>query len=770
MEKELNVVGTRVPMLDAAQKVKGTALFTDDLVLSGMLHGKVLRSPLPHAKILHIDTSRAEKLPGVKGVVSGRDIPDRMYGIVPMAKDEHALAREKVRYIGDDVAAVCAIDPEIAEEALGLITVDYEELPAVFDPLEAAKEGAPVIHEGVKNNTSFFIKKEFGDVEKALAECDDVFEHSFYSQAVNHAPLEPHAALAQYDPLNGQLTVWSSTQIPFFLRRNLSNTLQLAESKVRIIKPKVGGGFGQKIDMFAKDFCAAWFAIHLGKPVKFVYEREEIFISTRQRHPMYITVKTGVKKDGTILAQKFQAVADGGAYNSTAPTMIALSCFFLMIPYRVPNLIYEGSHVYTNKPVGGAMRGHGIPQARFAVERQLDIIADRIGVDPAEIRIKNSIHAGAPHPAGFVINTCGFSDSVKKAADAIGWQEKRGKLPLGKGVGLAGASFPSGVSNMSHISSGAVVQLGRDGAVNVLTGAADIGQGAETVIGQIVAEELGVLIEDIRVTAADTGITPLDPGTFGSGVTVRAGNAARLAAISAKQKLFQFVAEKLEANAADLVAKDRQIFVKGSPDKGLTLAQALKGYQYADMPMPIVGRGSWMAPASEPTTLFKEDGNFAPNYSFMTQAAEVEVDLHTGRVKLLKMVTAHDCGRPINPMLVEGQLEGSVVGGMGQALYEDVIVEKGQVMNPSFLDYGFPTFLEMPEIEAIEVKTDDPIGPFGAKEAGEGTQLSPAPAIVNAVYDAIGIDFMELPITPEKILAALAEKKKKEDKVQSFSH
>ncbi len=522
--------------------------------------------------------------------------------------------------------------------------------------------------------------------------------------------------------------------------------------------------------MFAKDFCAAWFAIHLGKPVKFVYEREEIFISTRQRHPMYITVKTGVKKDGTILAQKFQAVADGGAYNSTAPTMIALSCFFLMIPYRVPNLIYEGSHVYTNKPVGGAMRGHGIPQARFAVERQLDIIADRIGVDPAEIRIKNSIHAGAPHPAGFVINTCGFSESVKKAADAIGWQEKRGKLPLGKGVGLAGASFPSGVSNMSHISSGAVVQLGRDGAVNVLTGAADIGQGAETVIGQIVAEELGVLIEDIRVTAADTGITPLDPGTFGSGVTVRAGNAARLAAISAKQKLFQFVAEKLEANAADLVAKDRQIFVKGSPDKGLTLAQALKGYQYADMPMPIVGRGSWMAPASEPTTLFKEDGNFAPNYSFMTQAAEVEVDLHTGRVKLLKMVTAHDCGRPINPMLVEGQLEGSVVGGMGQALYEDVIVEKGQVMNPSFLDYGFPTFLEMPEIEAIEVKTDDPIGPFGAKEAGEGTQLSPAPAIVNAVYDAIGIDFMELPITPEKILAALAEKKKKEDKVQSFSH
>jgi 4-hydroxybenzoyl-CoA reductase subunit alpha len=760
MQKELNVVGARLPMLDAAQKAKGAALFTDDLILPGMLHGKILRSPLPHAIILNIDTSKAEKLPGVKGVVTGQDIPDRQYGIVPKAKDEYALAKDKVRYIGDDVAAVCAIDPEVAEEAIELINVDYEELPAVFDPQEAKREGAPEIHKGIKHNTSFAIKKEFGDVEKAFAECDAVFENTFYSQPVNHAPLEPHAALAQFDPLNGELTIWSSTQIPFFLRRNLSNTLQIPESKVRVIKPKVGGGFGQKIDLFAKDFCAAWFAMHLGKPVKFVYEREEVFVSTRQRHPMYITVKTGVKKDGTILAQKFKAHADGGAYNSTAPTMIALSCFFLMIPYRVPNLIYEGAHIYTNKPVGGAMRGHGIPQVRFAVERQLDMIADRINVDPAEIRIKNSIHAGEPHPAGFVINTCGFSESVKKAADAIGWTQKRGKLPPGRGVGLAGAAFPSGVSNMSHISSGAVVQLGRDGAVNVLSGAADIGQGAETVICQIVAEELGVRLEDIRITAADTGITPLDPGTFGSGVTVRAGNAARLAAISVKQKLFSSIADKLEANVADLDARDREIFVKGSPDKGMTLAEALKSYQYSDLPMPIVGRGSWMAPTSEPTTLFKEDGNFAPNYSFMTQAADVEVDLNTGKVKLLRMVTAHDCGRAINPMLVEGQLEGSVVGGMGQALYEDVIVEKGQVMNPSFVDYGFPTFLEMPEIDAIEVETDDPIGPYGAKEAGEGTQLSPAPAIVNAIYDAIGVDFLELPITPEKILDALAEKNK----------
>ena len=755
METKFNVVGRRLPMHDAAAKVKGSAQFTADLTLPGMLHGKILRSNIPHGKILHIDTSRAEKLPGVKGVATGKEIPDRLYGIVPKARDEYALAKEKVRYIGDDVAAVCAVDPEIAEEALQLIKVDYEELPAVFDPFEAMKEGAPLIHDGVLNNTSFSIRKEFGDAEKGFSESDFVFEDIFFSQAVNHAPLEPHAALAQYDSLKGEMTIWSSTQIPFFLRRNLSSTLQIPENKVRVIKPKVGGGFGQKIDMFAKDFCACWFAMKLGKPVKFVYDREEVFISTRQRHPMYITVKTGVKKDGTILAQKFKAHADGGAYNSTAPTMIALSCFFLMIPYHVPNLIYEGHHVYTNKPVGGAMRGHGIPQARFAVERQLDMISERIGVDPAEIRMKNSIHAGEPHPAKFIINSCGFYDSVSKAANAIGWKEKRGKLPFGRGVGLAGASFPSGVSNMSHISSGAVVQLGQDGAVNVLSGAADIGQGAETVISQIVAEELGVLMEDIRITAADTGITPLDPGTFGSGVTVRAGNAARLAALEAKNKLFEFVAQKLEANPEDLVARNREIFVKGSPGTGMTMKDAIKGYQYADLPMPIVGRASWFPPATEPTTLFKENGNFAPSYSFMTQSAEVEVDLDTGKVKLLKMATAHDCGRAINPMLVEGQLEGSVMGGMGQALYEDIVVEKGQVMNPSFLDYGFPTFLEMPEIEALEVETDDPIGPFGAKEAGEGTQLSPAPAIVNAIYDAIGIDFKELPITPEKILKAL---------------
>jgi len=755
---KLDVVGKRKPMLDAMDKATGRARFTDDLAAPEMLHGKILRSPLAHAKVLRVDLSEAEKVSGVKGAISGRDIPKKKYGIVPMARDEYALAIDKVRYIGDEVAAVVATSLDAAEEALSKIRVDYEELPAVFDPLEAMKPGAPLIHEEVPNNVSATIRKEFGNVEKAFGESDLLFEDTFETQAVNHCPLEPQAALAMVDH-SGKVTLWASTQIPFFLRRNLANTLDIPESKVRVIKPKVGGGFGQKIDLYAKDFCAAFFAMKTKRPVKFVYEREEVFTSTRQRHPMHIQLKTGMKKDGTLMAQQFKVVADGGAYNSTAPLMITLSCYFIMLPYRIENLLYEGHHVYTNKPVGGAMRGHGIPQVRFAVETQLDRIAEKIGMDPLELRLKNAFHAGEPHPAKLLVQSCGFSDTLEKAAEGIGWKEKRGKLPFGWGVGLAGASFPSGVSNMSHISSGAIVKIERDGAITLLTGAADIGQGAETVISQIVAEELGVSLDDIRITAADTEITPLDPGTFGSGVTLRAGNAAKIAAQTAKDKLFEAVAEKMEAKIEDLEAKGRRIYIKGSPERGMSLEEAIKLYQYSDRPMPIIGRGSYQAPAKEPTTLLKEDGNFSPAYSFMTQAAEVEVDTHTGKVKVIKIVASHDCGKAINPMLVEGQLEGSVVGGMGQALYENVITDHGQVLNPSFLDYGIPTAMEAPSITSVEVETNDPEGPFGAKESGEGTQLAPAPAIINAIYDAIGVRFKSLPVTPEKVLKALQEKK-----------
>ena len=677
-----------------------------------------------------------------------------------MAKDEYALAIDKVRYVGDDVAAVVATSLDAAEEALSRIRVEYDELPGLFNIDQAMKPGAPAIHDAVPNNVSASIRKEFGDVVSGFAESAVVFEDTFETQAVNHAPLEPHAAVAQVDH-SGRVTIWSSTQIPFFLRRNLANVLDIPESQVRVIKPTVGGGFGQKIDMFSKDFCAAWFAAKTGHPVKFVYDREEVFTSTRQRHPMRIWLKTGARKDGTILAQQFKVIADGGAYNSTAPLLITLSCFFIMLPYRIENLLFEGHHVYTNKPVGGAMRGHGIPQLRFAVETQLDKVAEKLGIDPLEIRLKNAYHVGEPHPAKLAVLSCGFSETLERAAEGIGWREKRGKLPFGRGVGLAGASFPSGVSNMSHISSGAIVKIERDGSVTLLTGAADIGQGAETVIAQIAAEELGVCLSDMRVTAADTELTPLDPGTFGSGVTLRAGNAARFAARAAKDMILEAVADKLETNVDDLESREGRIWVKGSPDRGMSFLDAIKVYQYSDRPMPIIGRGSYHAPAIEPTTLLRDNGNFSPAYSFMTQAAEVDVDIKTGKITVIKVVASHDCGRAINPTLVEGQLDGSVVGGMGQALYEDVVTNKGQVVNPQFLDYSLPTAMEVPEITSIEVESDDPEGPFGAKESGEGTQLAPAPAIVNAIYDAIGVRFNTLPVTPHKVLEALSAKGKR---------
>ena len=755
---KLSVVGQRKPMLDALEKATGQARFTDDLSFPGMLHGKVLRSPYPHANILNVDLSGALKIKGVKGAICGKDIPRKMYGIVPLAKDEYALAIDKVRYIGDDVAAVVAVSSDVATEAISKVQARYEILPPLFDPLEAMKPGAPILHDNVPNNVSATIRKEFGNVEKAFSESNFVFEDTFQTQAINHCPIEPQAAIAMVDH-SGKVTLWSSTQIPFFLRRNLATALDIPESTVRVIKPKVGGGFGQKIDLYAKDFCAAFFAMKTKKPVKFVYEREEVFTSTRQRHPMHIQIKTGMKKDGIIHAQQFKVIADGGAYNSTAPLMITLACYFIMLPYRLENLLFEGYHVYTNKPVGGAMRGHGIPQVRFAVESQLDIIAEKMGMDPFELRLKNAFQSGEPHPGKLLVQSCGFSETLIKAAEGIGWKEKRGKLPYGRGIGLAGASFPSGTSNMSHISSGAIVKIERDGSITLLTGAADIGQGAETVLSQIAAEELGVSLEDIRITAADTEITPLDPGTFGSGVTLRAGNAVRMAAREAKEKLLESLAEKWEVYSNDLEAKDGRIYFVTDPERGIRFKEAIKEYQYSDRPMPIIGRGSYLPPAKEPTTLLKEDGNFSPAYSFMTQAAEVEVDTKTGRVKVLNMVAAHDCGRAINPMLVEGQLEGSVVGGMGQALYEDVITEKGQVLNPSFLDYGIPTALEIPAISSVEVETNDPEGPFGAKESGEGTQLAPAPAIINAIYDAIGIRFKSLPVTPEKVLEALQKKK-----------
>ncbi|MBI4320624.1 MAG: molybdopterin-dependent oxidoreductase [Chloroflexi bacterium] len=754
-ERDLfSLIGRRLPRIEGPAKAIGRVQYTADMSLPGMLHGKVLRSSVPHARILAVDVSRAMRLPGVKAVITGQDTPKKRFGILPKsAADEYALAVDKVRFVGDAVAAVAAIDEDTAEEALRLIRVEYQELPAVFDPLEALQPGAPAIHdyEGVANNVSAEYNWEFGDVEKAFAQAYHVREETFVTQAQAHAPLEPHACLADYRP-DGFLTLWTPAQIPFFLRRNVAKTMDMPESRVRIVKPCVGGGFGSKVDMFALQFSAAALSKLTGRPVRIEYSLEELLTATRHRHPYIVTLKMGVSSDGTFLAQHARVIADGGAYNSTGPLAIFLSGSILNIPYRIPTVKYEVKRVYTNKPVSGALRGHGSPQVHFAADCLIDTIAADLGIDPVEIRLKNALHPGDRTANGLDIESCAFAECVEAVAEQARWKERGSRLPYGRGIGIGCSGYLSGGNNMAHYTSTALVHIHTDGAVNLLTGAADIGQGAESVLAQILAEELGVGIEDIRVTAADTGVTPLDPGTFGSRVTVMAGNAVRAAARDARRQLFEVAAEMLECNADDLDARDRQIFVKGSPARRVVFAEVLRVRHNTDRGMPVVGKGTYRPPL----TLFRTPGgNVSAGYSFGAQIAEVEVDVNTGHVRVLSVTNAHDCGLALNPMSVEGQLEGSIQMGLGYALTEGFQYDEGQALNPSYLDYRMPTSLEMPEVQVVHVNIPDPSGPFGAKESGEGTVAPTAPAVANAIYDAVGVRITSLPITPEKVLEAM---------------
>lgn len=761
--KEYSVIGKRVPRIDAWDKVIGRAVYTDDIKLPNMLYGKILRSPHAHARVINVNIEKALKLPGVKVVMTGKDILPIKYGIVPYAQDEYGLAIDKVRYVGDEVAAVGAVDQATAEAAIELIEVEYEPLPAVFNIEDAMAPGAPAIHDDnpkVVNNVSASYRKEFGDIERGFAESYHVREDVFRSHGQYHAPIEPHAAIAMYEP-DGKLTLWSSTQIPYFLRHNLATTLGITEDRVRVIKPAVGGGFGVKLDMFSKDFCAAFMSMKTGRPVKFIYDREEAMTCVRGRHPSRLIVKTGVSKDGLILSQHIDLTMDGGAYNSTAPLIITLSGFFGMIPYHLPNLVLDARHVYTNRQANGAMRGHGVPQIRFAVESQMDMLAEDLGLDPIEFRYKNALEAGCDHPAQMTLRTCGFKESLVEAAKAIGWKEKRGK-GRGKyrGVGVGGSGWMSGGNNMSHVGGGAVVKLEKTGGVSVLTGAADIGQGSDSVIAQIVAEELGVSFSKVRVTAADTDICPLDSGTFGSGVTVRAGKAAQLAARDIKKTILQVVAKEIGGDPEHMTIKDDWVWQNG--EKKVHINKAVKMVQYVDIQVPMIGRGYYQIPAKEPTTLLRENGDISGSYSFGTQAAEVEVDPKTGRVTIVRIVTADDAGVALNPDQVEGQIEGAVMTGLGHTLYEDPDFDpaNGQPRSATFTDYKLPTAADMPSQEVVHIHTDDPVGPFGAKECGEGATIYTAPAIINAIYDAIGVRIMEMPVTPEKILRALEEKNK----------
>lgn len=753
---QFDIVGKDIPRTDARAKATGAAIYTDDMKLPGMLYGKILRSPLPHARILHIDVSKALALPGVKCVITGEDTPKIKYGnwrLFPATQDEYPLAVGKVRFVGDEVAAVAAVDLDTAEEALELIRVEYEELPAAFDIESAMKEGAPLIHDECPNNVSVTRKIEYGEVEKAFSEADYVREDTFRVHAVNHAYLEPCSSLAVVD-LDGRITLWTSTQTPYIVQCLLASTLGMRENDIRVIKPFVGGGFGGKMELRAWEFCAAFMAKRTGRPVKFTLTREEELISGRRRHPMKIISKVGFKKDGTLVAKDLQIFLDGGAYNSMGPTATFLCGNFGGMLYRYPNYRFYGRHVYTNKPPAGAMRGFGAPQSLFAAETQMNMAAEELGIDPIEIRLKNAMRSGDKIPDVATVSSCGFVECLKAVSKMSGWKRKRKNLREGRGIGIGCYTFVSGGVfnwfNTQYPFSAAEVRVFSDGTAHLLTMASDIGQGSDTVLKQILAEELGLKMEDIRITSADTAMTPqADLGSWSSRVTLMAGNAVIDAARKIKEKLFGAVSAKFDLNVIyDMECKGGRVYAKGRPDRGMSFGEAVAFAQKANRGEPLVARGSYTP---------RGKGLVSPAFSFGAQVAEVEVDKETGLVEVKKVWTAHDCGTVINPTSVEGQLEGSIQMGLGYALCEQLPMENGKTLCETFLDYKMPSALDMPQQVSVCIETYEPEGPMGAKEAGEGLVSPTAPAIVEAVYSATGYRCKDLPITPEKILKGMGK-------------
>jgi 4-hydroxybenzoyl-CoA reductase alpha subunit len=758
---EYSVIGKRVHNIDGTEKVTGSGKYTFDVVLPNMLYGKVLRSPHPHARILKIDTRRAKRLVGVKAVVTGKDTLGRKQGIwrrFPELCDEEIICREKVRYIGDAVAAVAAIDEDTAEEALDLIDVEYEPLPAVFDPMDAIKEDAPQIHEGVELNININRHIEWGDVDEAFEKCDHIREDKFKCSSQAHVCMETHDAVASFGH-NGKLEVWTSSQSSYYIQRLYADMLDMSESDIRVHNRHTGGGFGSKFELDSAQFCAAILSQKLCRPVKIVLTREEEFTATKRRTPMYYFTKLGAKKDGTMLAKEVRVITEGGAYTAMGATALYLTGFFSSFPYKYPNYRYDGYRVYTNTAVTSAMRGFGAPQSTFVGESQIDMLADDLGIDPVEIRRKNGMTPNYEVPGQAFIQSCGLHQCLDKIDAHI---KKQGKLPPNHGIGVSAYGFMSGGIfnwfNTPYAFSAAVVRINIDGKVDVYTGTCDMGQGSNTTLAMICAEELGVRLEDVRMFSGDTGICPPDLGAWGSRQTLMGGNAVKRAAAECKQQLLEFAAAKMGANIVyDLDIKDRWVHLVDRPERGVSYFDIVKEAIRGKDGVAIMGRGHYTP---------HRKGMISPAYSFGVQAAEVAVDVETGRYKLVNVTTAHESGTVINPLGIEGQLEGAIMMAGGYGFCEDQPMDEGKILNPSIADYKLIRSLDMPETDILEIDTYEPEGPFGAKEAGEGLTNPTAGAIGNAVYKAVGVRIYDLPITPEKVLKALKEKEKQAKKAK----
>jgi 4-hydroxybenzoyl-CoA reductase alpha subunit len=747
------VLGQRIGAVDGSEKVTGSAIYTVDMYLHNMLYGKILRSPHPHAKILKIDTSRAEKFPGVKAVLTGKDTIGAKNGIWRRYADlcdEEILCRKRVRFIGDPVAAVAAIDEECAEEALKLIDVEYEILPAVLEPRKAIEEGALLIHNQADMNMNVTRHLEWGNVDAAFDQCYHIREDHFYCQSQFHACMETHASVASWG-YDGRLTLWTSCQSQYYIQILLAGMLGLKESDVRVIRPHTGGGFGGKLSLDSTQFCSALLSMKCCRPVKIVMTREEDFIATRRRTPMDYSIKLGAKKDGTLLAKEVKVITEGGAYTGMGATALYLTGFFSSFPYKYPNYRYDGVRTYTNTEATSAMRGFGAPQAMFCGESQIDMMAEDLGMDPIEIRRKNGMTSNYRVPGQAIIQSCGLQECI----DAIDkYIKKRGKLPANHGIGVAAYGFMSGgIFNWidtPYAFSAAIVKINIDGKVDLFTGAVDTGQGANTTLCMICAEELGIHVEDIRLHTGDTAVCPVDLGNWGSRTTLMNGNAVKMAAADAKKQLLHFAIARLKPNVIyDLDIKNHWVHLVSRPERGVSyfdvVQDAIKGAEGQN----IIGRGHYTP---------HRKGMISPAYSFGVQAVEVKVDTDTGKVELVHAATAHESGTVVNPIGLEGQLDGAFHMAAGYALTEEVKIKDGRILNPNFRDYKLLLAPDMPDNEVLEIDTYEPEGPFGAKEAGEGLTNPTAGAIGNAVYNAVGVRITELPITPEKVLRALEGK------------
>ncbi len=737
----MKVVGKPLPKVDAAPKVTGRAVYADDMLPARTLHCKILRSPHPHARIVSIDTSAARRIPGVLAVITGSDLPVK-FGILPVTQDERALEHEKARYVGDPIVAIAATDEEIAAAACDAVAVEYEVLEPVMsiDAALATPKDERIQDYGGPNNVHKFVALEFGDVEGGFARADHVREDVFFYQGNTHLPMEQHSAIATY--VDGRVTLWSSTQVVHYVHRALSRVLELPMHRIRVIGAAHGGGFGGKTDPFAHEIIVAKLAMITGRPVKCTLTREEVFYAHRGRHPVLMWVRTGVTHDGRITAMHFRTALDGGAYGSYGVASTFYTGALQPVTYDIPAYRFEGCRVFTNKPPCGPKRGHGTPQPRFGLELHLEKIARDLGLDPVDMKRRNYVKPNTRTVNWLRVTSCGLEECTQRVLEASGFKTRE-RRP-GRGMGFAISSYLSGAgtaiywNDMPH----SEVQIKVDrGGVTAYCGAMDIGQGSDSVLATVVAEELGLQPSDVRLVTADTDTTPIDLGSYSSRVTFMAGNAALEAARKMRELLVQAVAgagkryEEVSFEEASVLAEARF----GT----LTTAGSYT-------PPKIAGpyKGSGVGPS--------------PAYSYSACVVDLDADARTGLIKVNKVWIAHDVGRAINPLLVEGQVEGSVYMGLGEALMEEQVFRKGLHKWPSMLEYKSPTFLDMPEVETFIVETDDPEGPYGAKEAGQGPLLPVPPAVSAAVYDALGVWIDEVPVTPEKVVEALRRKDKGE--------